>query len=135
MKILKNDNFVNALILKNISFLKFCIVGASNTIISLIIYWILLKFDIYYLVASTIAYMAGILNGYLLSSKYVFKTTKSIQTIFKFFVVYGTSLLINLFLLYVLVDIVGINKMIAQVMTIVVNTLFNYFVNKIWTFK
>lgn len=48
-------------------FLIFCIVGASNTLITLGVYSLLLKLNIPYYIASPLGYSCGIVNGYLWS--------------------------------------------------------------------
>lgn len=135
MKIFKSNNLIVNLVLKNVSFLKFCVVGVSNTILSLIIYWILNMIGINYLVSSTIAYLMGIFNGYMLSSRFVYNKKQSFNTGVKFFTVYGISLLLNLLIMYLLVEVILFDKMIAQAVAVIVNTFFNYIINSVWTFK
>ncbi|KYH30671.1 GtrA-like protein [Clostridium tepidiprofundi DSM 19306] len=117
------------------SFIKFALVGVTNTVISLTIYWLLLKINVNYLVSSTLAYIAGIFNGYILSSKYVFNKTKNILNAVKFFSTYLSSLLINLCLLYIMVNTFKIDKAIAQLPVVIINMVYNYIINKVWTFK
>jgi putative flippase GtrA len=128
-------NKINLSIQKYGQFLKFCIVGVTNTTISLVVYYLLLKFGVQYLLASTISYCAGLLNGYILSSAFVFKQKKSLNQALKFIGVYLSALLINLLLLYCLVDIFGVSEFFAQVVVTVFNVFYNYFLNKIWTFN
>lgn len=123
------------LVHKHGQFLKFCIVGASNTTISLVAYYLLLKLDIHYLLASSIAYFAGLINGYLFSSSYVFKQKKNVNQAIKFILVNASSLLINLLFLYILVDVLGVSKILAQVFVTCFNVVYNFFLNKWWTFK
>jgi putative flippase GtrA len=128
-------NYLSRLVKKYSEFIKFCFVGLTNTVVSFLVYFILLKFDLNYLFSSTVGYVAGILNGYILSSKYVFKKSQDIKSVIKFFIVYGSSLLLNLFLLYIMVEKFSISKLIAQFVAIIINTIYNYLFNKLWTFK
>jgi len=116
-------------------FIKFCIVGVTNVIISYTIYYILLSSGLNYLLASTIAYIVGILNGYIWSSRFVFKKNKSLNNMMKFFIVYISALFINLGIMYVCVDWYNMNKLIAPVFAIGIGTIYNYTLNKMWTFK
>ena len=50
---------------KYLPFIKFCLVGTTNVLIYYTIYYILLILNINYLAANTIAYIMGILNGYI----------------------------------------------------------------------
>jgi putative flippase GtrA len=116
-------------------FVKFCLVGGTNTVISLLVYALLLKLNVYYIVASAISYIAGLINGYLLSSSFVFKHKINLKQGLRFVGVYLSSLLINLAFLYILVDLFKISELIAQLMVTCFNVFYNYFLNKVWTFK
>ena len=128
-------NTIDTLWNKHSKFIKFCLVGASNVLIYYTIYYILLKLGIYYLLANATAYVIAILNGYVWSSKYVFKKSKSINNMMKFFMVYISSLFINLGIVYICVDYYNMYKLIAPIIAIGVGTIYNYILNKIWTFK
>jgi putative flippase GtrA len=130
-----NDNVFAKLWIKYLPFIKFCLVGVTNVVISYTAYFILLKLGLYYLLASTIAYIVGILNGYIWSSKFVFKKNKSINNMMKFFIVYISALFINLGIIYICVDCYNMNKLIAPIIAIGVGTIYNYTLNKIWTFR
>jgi len=130
-----NDNVFAKLWMKYLPFIKFCLVGVTNVAISYTIYYILLTFGINYLIANAIAYIMGILNGYIWSSKYVFKKNKSLNNMMKFFAVYISSLFINLGIMYICVDCYNMHKLIAPIFAIGVGTIYNYILNKIWTFK
>jgi len=130
-----NDNVFAKLWIKYLSFIKFCLVGATNVIISYTAYFILLRLGLYYLLATTIAYLVGILNGYIWSSKFVFKKNKSINNMMKFFMVYISALFINLGIMYICVDCYNMHKLIAPIIAIGVGTIYSYTLNKMWTFK
>lgn len=128
-------NKVKFYIHKYEQFLKFCIVGLTNTTISLVTYYFLLQVDIHYLIASTISYCAGLLNGYFLSSSIVFNQKRNVIQALKFIGVYVSSLLLNLLFLFILVDLLELNEFISQIIVIIFNVFYNYFLNKIWTFQ
>lgn len=116
-------------------FIRFCIVGAVNTGISLLVYALLLKLQVHYLAASTLAYIAGLINGYIFSSSFVFKKKFKLQQGVKFVTVYLSSLLINLALLYIFVDVFHLSELLGQTIVTGINVVYNYFINKFWTFK
>jgi len=128
-------NIIDTLWSKHSKFIKFCLIGVTNVAISYTIYYILLTFGINYLIANAIAYIMGILNGYIWSSKYVFKKNKSLNNMMKFFTVYISSLFINLGIMYICVDTYNMHKLIAPIFAIGVGTIYNYTLNEIWTFK
>lgn len=53
----------------------------------------------------------------------------------KFFIVYISALFINLGIMYICVDCYNMNKLIAPIIAIGVGTIYNYTLNKIWTFR
>ncbi len=55
-----------------IQFLKFALVGVSNTVVSEAVYAILVYWKIHYLAASLIGFLLSVLNAYFWSSRYVF---------------------------------------------------------------
>ena len=116
-------------------FIKFCFVGVTNTSISLLVYALLLNLNMNYLASSAIAYLAGIINGFILSTSFVFKKKYNFVRGLMFLGVYFSSLLINLALLYILVDIFSISEFLGQVFVTCFNVFYNYLLNKLWTFK
>lgn len=130
-----NNNIFAKLWIKYLPFIKFCLVGVTNVVISYTAYFILLKLGLYYLLAITIASVVGILNGYIWSSKFVFKKNRSISNMMKFFIVYISVLFINLGIMYICVDTYNVHKLIAPIFAIGVGTTYNYLLNKVWTFK
>ncbi|MBA7539032.1 hypothetical protein ES705_31310 [subsurface metagenome] len=129
----------NSLVIKlqnnYLPFIKFCAIGVINATIYYVVYYILLTLDVNYLIACTVGYFFGILNGYIWSSKFVFNTNKSINNMMKFFIVYISALFINLGIMYICVDCYNINKLIAPIIAIGIGTIYNYSLNKTWTFR
>lgn len=117
-----------------IQFVKFCTIGLLNTSISFIVYVLLLKLGLYYLAASLVGYFTGVLNGYLMSSKFVFTHQKTPKNAIKFFSVYITSLCINLFSMYILVEKLSVHNILSQLIVTSFIVFYNYFLNKFWTF-
>ncbi|MEX1308241.1 MAG: GtrA family protein [Eubacteriales bacterium] len=118
-------------------FIKFSIVGLINTAIYFAVYYLMLYFGVHHLIANTVGYFAGSINGYLLGRFWVFKDTsaEAKQSVLKFYVVYGSSLLLSNALVALFVDVLGISDKIAPILTICFTTPYNYFLQKIWTFK
>ena len=57
-------------------FIKFVMVGVSNTLISEVVYAILVVFRCHYLLASFIGFTVSIFNAYYWNNKYVFREDK-----------------------------------------------------------
>lgn len=116
-------------------FLRFAAVGLVNTAASFLVYITLLQFQVFYIFASVIAYITGIGISYLLNTAFVFKSQKRKSTAYKFAAVYLSALLINLSMLYLFVDILGIHPVLGQILVTSAVLFYNYVLQSIWTFK
>src|ERR1700692_3924649 len=57
-----------------VQFMKFGIVGVSNTLLTFAVYTLLLKvFGVWYLAASAIGFTVGAVNGFLLNRRWTFR--------------------------------------------------------------
>lgn len=128
-------NTIRQIIKKYSQFIKFSIVGVMNTTISLIVYYILLFFGMHFLIANAIGYLVGIINGFILSSKFVFKTDMNINSGSKFVLTYVSSFIIGSTILYFLVEILLVPETIAPLIISIFNVIYNYIINKVWTFN
>ena len=127
-------NFINEGVNK---FVKFGLVGVLNTLINWIIFALLNFIGVYYIVANVIAYVIATANSYIWNSNWVFTYNwKNIkETTAKFVILNLIGLGLNTGILYLLVDMVGFNKLIALVITTGIVMIINYIVNKLWVFK
>ncbi len=120
-----------------LQFVKFGIVGVSNTLISFAVYTLLLKgFDVWYVAASGIGFAVGAINGFLWNRAWTFRGhVGDALTPVRWFVVQSCGLLVNLGLVYLFVDGLGLDKLTGQAATIAIVTVLTFFVNRAWTFK
>lgn len=117
-----------------IQFLKFGIVGILNTLITVVSFNILVFVNINYLCANYISYFLGVINSYLLNSKFVFKESRSKENWTKFLIVNILVLGFNSLILYLGVNELGVNISISQIVSIVLGTFLNFGLNKVWVF-
>ncbi|HEX5307748.1 MAG TPA: GtrA family protein [Solirubrobacteraceae bacterium] len=120
-----------------LQFLKFGIVGVSNTLIFFAVYTLLLKvFGVWYLAASGIGFAVGAVNGFLWNRAWTFKGhIGDALTPVRWFVVQTCGLLLNLGLVYLFVEGVGLDELVGQAVTIVIVTITTFFANRAWTFR
>lgn len=116
-------------------FIKFGIVGVFNTCNSLIIYYILLSLNIYYLIANIIAYFASTFISYFINKFWVFKEKKKTNRVIQYYIVYISSFFINNLLLYLQVDLLSISDKIAPLFVLLVTVPYNFLLSKFWVFK
>jgi putative flippase GtrA len=119
-----------------VQFIKFSIVGALNTIISMLIYYTFLKVGLFYIAANTLAYAIGMINSYTLGKKWVFKSKNSSKTAMpKFIIVNLISLILTNSFLYLVADILKFNVVSAQLIVTPLMIIINYAGNKAWAFR
>jgi putative flippase GtrA len=118
-------------------FVKFGIVGISNTLLTFAVYTLLLKvFGVWYLAASAIGFVAGAVNGFMWNRRWTFREhVGDALTPVRWFVVQGCGLALNLGLVYAFVDGAGLDKLLGQACATAIVTVVTFFVNRAWTFR
>jgi putative flippase GtrA len=58
-------------------FVRFCAVGVTNTIVTLGAFWLLQRAGVFYLVASGLAFLAGVANSFVLNGRWTFRARGS----------------------------------------------------------
>jgi putative flippase GtrA len=120
-----------------VQFVKFGIVGVSNTLLTFVVYTVLLKgFGVWYLAASAAGFVVGATNGFLLNRRWTFREhVGDPLTPVRWAIVQGCGLAINEGLLYLFVQDARVEKLLAQALATVVVTLTTFFANRAWTFR
>jgi putative flippase GtrA len=120
-----------------LQFVKFGVVGVSNTLIFFLVYTLLLKvFGVWYVAASGIGFAVGAVNGFLWNRRWTFRGhVGDALTPVRWFVVQTSGLLVNLGLVYLFVDGLGLGELSGQAVTIVIVTVLTFFANRAWTFR
>ncbi len=146
-------------------FLKFGLVGLSNTLISEVIYAVIVCLKGHYLFASTTGFVLSIFNAYYWNNQYVFKEDESLEkrvwwkVLIKTFIAYLWGFLANLMLLVLWIDVMHIanymtpvagllsrwgirfldaevlGNLFAEGVNLVLILPMNYLVNKLWAFR
>lgn len=130
-------------------FIKFGIVGLSNTLISYVIYAVSLllfqRFAIFgtnaYLVSQVLAFVISVAWSFYWNNKYVFTQnegeTRSIwRALLKTYISYSfTGLFLNTLLLILWVQMLHISEFIAPIINLLVSVPLNFIINKFWAFR
>lgn len=118
-------------------FVKFGIVGISNTLLTLLVYTLLLKVaGLWYLASSAIGFAVGATNGFLLNRRWTFREhVGDSLTPVRWAIVQSCGLGINEALLFVLVHDARLDKLLAQVAATAAVTVSTFFANRAWTFR
>lgn len=120
-----------------IQILKFMTVGGTSFIIDFCILYILTEFaHWHYLLSATLAFIVAGMYNYTLNRNWTFKANGSQKKQFSVFLVMGgIGLLLNNFILYTSVDIIGIWYIYGKIIAAGLVTIYNFFVNKYFTFR
>lgn len=146
-------------------FIKFGIVGVSNTLISEAVYFAIVYLGGNYIFAYTMGFILSVLNAYYWSNKYVFKEDKDAEkrvwwkVLLKTYVAYLCGFLVSAVLLILWVDIIKLyrfmypleavckkwglekidaemlGKLAASVLNMMVTVPVNFIINKFWAYR
>lgn len=121
-------------------FVKFCIIGVSNTLVNLAVYYLVILIDReLYLAAYMLAWLVSVLNAFLWNNRFVFTDRKggwqnAVIKLVRTYISYGATLLLSTVLLHFEVEVCRISEFAAPVINVVVMTPINFVINKYWTF-
>lgn len=135
-----------------LQFVKFALVGVSNTLVSMAINFCVLflcgriglfteeeKYQAF--LANTIAFLLSVIWSYIWNSKFVFKEDESSEkrvwwkTLLKTYAAYAfTGLGLSNVISWLCIDKWGINKYIAVLINLVLSVPINYVLNKFWAY-
>lgn len=119
-------------------FLKFGLVGLSNTLISLAVYYIVvfIRKD-WYIAGQALGFVVSVANSFYWNKKYVFPKSEgsTASLVLKTYAAYGFTFLLSTLLLYLEVEKLGMSEMIAPVLNLCITIPLNFLINKLWTFR
>lgn len=123
-----------------IQFIKFGIVGLSNTFVYLLIYYLVLFANSdWYLFGNALGWAISVLNAFFWGDRVVFKNSKKrpaeqFKKLGKSYLTYGVTFLLTTVLLYFEVNWWGVSSVVAPLVNLLVSIPLNFIINKYWTF-
>lgn len=96
---------------------RFLVVGAANTLFTVLLYEALRRV-LPYLAAYSIAYVAGIAIAYALSTGYVFERARTLASAMRFPLVYVAQYLLGAGLMWLLVDRLDTHPTLAVLLVV-----------------
>lgn len=118
--------------------INYLIVGGMTTLVSISIYALFTKcFHINYMIANVISWIISVLFAYITNRIFVFKSKSEniVLEIYQFFKYRIFSFLIEIFLMYVFVELINIDDMISKVIVQIIVIVLNYVFSKLFVFK
>ena len=117
--------------------IKFGIVGISNIAIDVLVYWLFTRFfHLYYILAATVSFLVANVWSYFWNRRWTFHDDNRavIRQYFKFLAANIIAIILNLGVLFVLVDFLHLNDITAKIIASIIVGLINFAINKKWAF-
>lgn len=119
-------------------FSKFIVVGSLSTILNYGLFFLCYqKFGVSYVPAAATGYITGVLFGFALNKCWTFrsKSKRHLRDVAAYSLVYAVSLVVGLGVLRGLVHGLGMEPLVANLLTIGVTTIMNFLGIKLFVFK
>lgn len=122
-------------------FIKFGLIGISNTAISMGVYYFFLWLNPqWYILGSILGTVFSIANAFIWNDLFVFsgnaRDAKSIlKRMGKTYLSYGGTSILSMILLWIEVTLFHMSKAIAPVVNVLITIPLNFIINKFWTFR
>lgn len=150
---------------KLLQFIKFCVVGLSNTVVNQIAYMTALALGCHYIAASVLAFLISVLNAYYWQNRYVFKEDENGEkriwwkVLIKTYMAYAfTGLILNNLLLIIWIDVIDISRYtvmltslinkigiswdndyvsesLSPFLNMIITIPLNFLINKFWAYR
>ena len=118
--------------------INYLIFGGLTTLISIVTYAIFTKvFHIDYLISNVLSWIIAVLFAYITNKIFVFesKSKKNIKEITSFFFFRVVSLIMEMIILYVFVDMLHIDDLVTKIIAQIIVIVSNYVFSKVFVFK
>lgn len=128
---------INTLFNKFRHLILYGIIGSFSSTLDFLIYTFLVQLvGIQYLVSNCISVLGGITTSFILNRNYNFKVKDHAKRRFSIFLTVGLcGLLMSNIILYLCIDVWSMDKLISKLLSIVLVVLFQFLINKYFTFK
>jgi putative flippase GtrA len=115
-------------------FVRFLLVGVANTLISFLVYWLLLALGTPYLVAAPLAFAAGAVNGYVFNRRWTFAARDSLRARVVYVAVQAAGAASTTLLVLLFVRVARVEQVAAYLAAIAPVTVSTFAANRLWTF-
>lgn len=122
-----------------IQFFRYTLVGGLAFVVDLVLLFVLTEYaHWYYLVSATLSFLAGLLVNYILSTQWIFRSSKIKNKKIEF-ILFGLigviGLGLNNVLLYFFTDLIGLYYMLSKLITAVLVYAWNFLGRRYFLFN
>lgn len=130
-----------------VQFIKFGIVGVSNTVVSYVLNIAVLlslqplRVSWDFVAGNVVAFVLSVLWSFYWNNRLVFMAQEGesrsvLKTLFKTYIAYGfTGIILNNILSLLWISALGISKFLAPLLNLILSVPINFVINKFWAFK
>lgn len=114
---------------------KYGLIGVVNTVLTLFVISALTLLDVNPYFSNAVGFLVGLLNSFLLNSRYTFKKKASTSAAMRFSGAFILSYLINLGVLYFLISSFNIPSLLSQFVAMIAYNIAFFILMKAWVFS
>lgn len=116
--------------------LSYLFFGGCTTLVNILVFYLFCKIGIHTYISNGLAWFFSVLFAFIVNKIIVFESNKkSTKEILSFFTFRVISLLIDMGIMYLLIDIMSTSKWWAKIITNVIVIIANYIFSKLFIFK
>ena len=118
--------------------INYLFIGGCTTIVSLLTYTLFLEvFKVHYQISNIISWIFAVTFAYITNKMFVFnsKNKNLLKEIYLFVKYRIFSLLVDILLMYLLIDVLKINELISKLFVQIIIVILNYVFSKLFVFK
>lgn len=117
--------------------IKYGVVGISNTIVTAVVIWVMMKcLGLSDVASNVVGYLAGVLNSFIWNKQWTFNSKAGWRKSgLRFGLVFLVCYILQLGFLFILNACTGLDPYYNQLIAMVFYTVINFIFNKVYTFK
>lgn len=116
-------------------FTRFLIVGVGNTILSFVVYRLLLALGTPYVIAAPLGFSAGAINGYVFNRRWTFGAQDSPRARVLYVAVQAAGAALTSLLVFIFVRTAELERVGAYLAAVPPVTVCMFVANRLWTFS
>ncbi len=122
-------------------FLKFCIVGVTNTIVDFSIYFLLTReinfWNRHHITAKAVSFFLATIWSFIANRKFTFeiKSSTNISEFLRFYIAIGSGVFINTGVYYLCTTHLRLNDLIGVIFATFVTSVYSFSFLKLWVFS
>lgn len=115
----------------NSEVIRFIIVGFINTFNYYVIYLIFIHLlNVNYIISHILAFLISMVGSFFLNSYFTYQTKPSIKKFLQFPITYVVNITVTTLSIYILVDLMGLNKTISPLIASLIAIPFTFIISK-----